>query len=138
MLPNKPKITVSGEIGNGDFSHMAHRMPCLPVLLTTKSEHSFLQRNAQTRSNFCKNKICKQCMCGHKHKKSPETAFAAQVIFLLVEAPPQSLTNTKCVLKHSPSDCGYSIFQIAISHKYFSWNRTGEISLGLCQSILLS
>ena len=119
MLPNKPKITVSGEIGNGDFSHMAHRMPCLPVLLTTKSEHSFLQRNAQTRSNFCKNKICKQCMCGHKHKKSPETAFAAQVIFLLVEAPPQSLTNTKCVLKHSLQTAATrffkSLFLISIS-----------------------
>ena len=52
-------------------------------------------------------------MCGHKHKKSPETAFAERVIFLLVEAPPQSPANTKCVLERSPSDRGYAIFQIA-------------------------
>ena len=48
-------------------------------------------------------------MCGHKHEKSPETAFAERVVFLLVEAPPQSPANTKCVLKRSPLDCGYAI-----------------------------
>ena len=59
----------------------------------------------------------KQCMCGHKHKKSPETAFAARAIFLLVEAPPQSPTNTECVLKRSLTDCGYAILQIAETRK---------------------
>ena len=99
MLPNKLKSTASDEIGNGVFSYMAHHMHCLPVLLTIKSEHFFVQRNTQIRSNFRKNKISKQCMCSHKHEKSPETAFAERVIFLLVEAPPQSPANTRGVLK---------------------------------------
>ena len=115
MLPNKLKSTASDEIGNGVFSYMAHHMHCLPVLLTIKSEHFFVQRNTQIRSNFRKNKISKQCMCSHKHEKSPETAFAERVIFLLVEAPPQSPTNTKCVLRRSPSDYGYAILRITAS-----------------------
>ena len=57
--------------------------------------------------------IGKQCMCSHKHEKSPKTAFAERVSFLLVEAPPQSPANTKCVLKHSSSNCGYAILRIA-------------------------
>ena len=52
-------------------------------------------------------------MCGHKHENSPETAYAERVIFLLVEAPPQSPANTKSVLERSPSDCGYAILRIA-------------------------
>lgn len=127
MLPNKLKNTASVEMGNGVFSHVARHMPCLPVLLTTKSDHSFLQRNAQTRSNFCKNKISKQCLCfthckfasnacvATNTKNHPKPFSAERVIFLLVEAPPQSPTNTKCVLRRSPSDYGYAILRITAS-----------------------
>ena len=128
MLPNKLKSTASDEIGNGVFSYMAHHMHCLPVLLTIKSEHFFVQRNTQIRSNFRKNKISKQylclntlqtgkqCLCTHKHEKTPEPPLATRVLFWLVEAPPQSPANTKCVLERSPSDRGYTILRIAISH----------------------
>ena len=116
MLPNKLKSTASDEIGNGVFSYMAHHMHCLPVLLTIKSEHFFVQRNTQIRSNFRKNKISKQCMCSHKHEKSPETAFAERVIFLLVEAPPQSPANTRGVLKTQPFRLRLRDF----SNRYFS------------------
>ena len=103
--------------------NMERHMHCLLVLLIIKLGPSFAQTHAEIRSNFHKSKISKQClclntlqigkqcMCGHKHKKSPETAFAERVIFLLVEAPPQSPTNTKSVLKHSLADCGYAILE---------------------------
>jgi len=42
-------------------------------------------------------------------KKTSKPLSAAWTFFKLVEAPPQSPANTKCVLKRSPSDCGYAI-----------------------------
>lgn len=110
------------------FSHMARHMHCLPVLLIIKFRHSSVQRNMEIQSNFHKNKISKQCLClntlqtgkqclcTHKHEKTPEPPLATRVLFWLVEAPPQSPANTKCVLERSPSDCGYTILRIAISH----------------------
>ena len=53
-------------------------------------------------------------------RKTSKPLSAAWTFFQLVEAPPQSPVNTKCILKRSLKDCGYAIFQIAISHKYFS------------------
>ena len=122
------------------FSHMARHMHCLPVLLIIKFRHSSVQRNMEIQSNFHKNKISKQylclntlqtgkqylclntlqtgkqCLCTHKHEKTPEPPLATRVLFWLVEAPPQSPANTKCVLERSPSDRGYTILRIAISH----------------------
>ena len=75
-------------------------------------------------SFFCRNhwkrNTRKQCICGHKCEKRPNRYLRNGRFFKLVEAPPQSPANTKCVLKRSLKDCGYAIFQIAISHKYFS------------------
>ena len=42
-------------------------------------------------------------------KKTSKPLSAAWTFFKLVEAPPQSPANTKCVLKRSPLDCGYAI-----------------------------
>jgi len=42
-------------------------------------------------------------------KKRPNRYLRNGRFFKLVEAPPQSPANTKCVLKRSPLDCGYAI-----------------------------
>ena len=71
-------------------------------------------------SFFCRNhwkrNTRKQCICGHKCEKRPNRYLRNGRFFKLVEAPPQSPANTKCVLEHSPSDRGYTILRIAISH----------------------
>ena len=154
MLPNKLKSTASDEIGNGVFSYMAHHMHCLPVLLTIKSEHFFVQRNTQIRSNFRKNKISKQylclntlqtgkqylclntlqtgkqCLCTHKHEKTPEPPLAARVFFWLVEAPPQSPANTKCVLTTQ----SFSLRLRDSTNRYFAGDEFSGIPFGLCSS----
>ena len=43
MLPNKPKATVSGEIGTGVFSHMVRHMPCLLVAILPFVDNHSLQ-----------------------------------------------------------------------------------------------
>lgn len=96
ILPNKLKISASEIVGNGDFSHLYYK--CIACKLTVSNYlYGFFCRN-----NW-KTKLASSASVATNAQKRPNRHARNGRFFKLVEAPPQSPTNTKYVLKTQPS-----------------------------------
>ena len=87
-------------------------------------KHSF--RNGASNACVYTNHIGKQCLCTHKHEKTPEPLLRIGCIFLLVEAPAPN-PGEQNVLGNDSFRIGYSIknrFEERVcSQKVYSKNR---------------
>ena len=88
---------------------------------------------------YIQNHIGKQCLCTHKHEKTPEPQTAERVLFSgLLELCPQSPCGQN-VLGNTAVGSGYAILQITNTVNFFTYlgNRSVVLLLwDLCRRSL--